>query len=187
MEKSHIHKVALVTGSGKPRIGNVIAHAAANEGYDVAIHYNTSQEEAEQTVNALREKGVGARAFQADVRNDDDISNMVEETLAHFGRIDLLVTCAGVWPRTSFEEASANQMLDTFKVNTLGTFLCCQKVGLAMAKQAEGGSIVCIGDWATERPYLEHASYFTSKGSLPTLTRVLAKELAARNPALGLC
>ena len=53
-----------------------------------------------------------------------------------------------------------------------------------MVKQQEGGSIVTIGDWATERPYLNYAAYFPSKGAIPTLTRTFAVELGTRNPAI---
>ena len=51
-----------------------------------------------------------------------------------------------------------------------------------MANQQSGGSIITIGDWAIQRPYLDHAAYFIAKGSIPTLTRMLAVELASRNP-----
>ena len=51
-----------------------------------------------------------------------------------------------------------------------------------MVEQEEGGSIITIGDWAIERPYLDHAAYFVSKGSIPTLTRTFAAELGQRNP-----
>jgi pteridine reductase len=53
-----------------------------------------------------------------------------------------------------------------------------------MAKQKEGGCIVTIGDWATQRPYLNYAAYFPSKGAIPTVTRVMAVELGTRNPAV---
>jgi pteridine reductase len=68
-----------------------------------------------------------------------------------------------------------------FEINTLGTFLCCQHAGRIMVRQPEGGAIVTIGDWAYARPYLGYASYFISKGSIPTMTRMLAAELASRN------
>ena len=53
-----------------------------------------------------------------------------------------------------------------------------------MTKQPQGGSIITIGDWATERPYLNYSAYFPSKGAIPTLTRVMAVELGTRNPAV---
>jgi pteridine reductase len=69
-------------------------------------------------------------------------------------------------------------------VNTLGTFLCAQHAGLAMARQAEGGCIVNLGDWAEARPYLNYSAYFPSKGAVPALTRCLAVELGTRNPCV---
>ncbi|MFP6667044.1 MAG: SDR family oxidoreductase, partial [Pirellulales bacterium] len=69
-----------------------------------------------------------------------------------------------------------------FDVNTLGTFLCCQHVGLQMVSQDHGGAIVNIGDWAVTRPYGDYAAYFPSKGAIPALTRTFAVELARRNP-----
>ena len=54
--------------------------------------------------------------------------------------------------------------------------------GLMMVEQESGGAVVTIGDWAIERPYLDHAAYFVSKGAIPTLTKTMAVELAARNP-----
>jgi pteridine reductase len=75
-------------------------------------------------------------------------------------------------------------MREEFDVNVLGTFLCCQRAGLIMTEQPEGGAIVTVGDWATVRPYPGYGAYLTSKGSIPTMTRMLAVELARRNPAV---
>jgi pteridine reductase len=73
-------------------------------------------------------------------------------------------------------------VLRHFETNTLGTFLTCQHVGLAMTKQATGGCIVNVGDWADIRPYLDYAAYFPSKAAIPGLTRTFAVELGTRNP-----
>ena len=177
-------KVALITGSGKRRIGNAVAMALADRGYDIALHYNRSAEEARQTVAQLEQKGVRAAAFQADVANETDVARLFDETLAAFGRLDVLVTAAAVWQPKPLEDVTADDVRGQFDVNTLGTFLCCRRAGLIMAEQPEGGAIVTIGDWATVRPYPGYAAYFASKGAVPTLTRALAVELAQRNPAV---
>ena len=176
------NKVALITGSGKHRIGNVVALALAERGYDIAIHYRRSAEEARETVAEIERKGVRAVAIQADVAEENDVGRLFDETLTAFGRLDVLVTAAAVWEHKPLEEVTAEDVRRQFAVNTLGTFLCCQRAGLIMAKQPEGGVIVTIGDWATARPYLGYAAYFASKGAVPTLTRALAVELAHRNP-----
>src|SRR5262249_19535678 len=77
---------------------------------------------------------------------------------------------------------TADDVRNNLEINTLGTFLCTQHAGLAMVKQAEGGNIVLLGDWATARPYLNYSAYFASKGAITTLTRCFAVELGTRNP-----
>ena len=89
-------KVALITGSGKRRVGNAVATALADRGYNIALHYNRSAEEAQQTVAQLEQKGVRAAAFQADVAEEADVERLFGETLAFFGRLDVLVTAAAV-------------------------------------------------------------------------------------------
>ncbi|MFZ1935125.1 MAG: SDR family oxidoreductase [Thermoguttaceae bacterium] len=174
-------KVALITGSGKHRIGNVVALALADRGYHIAIHYHHSAEEARQTVAEIERKGARAAAFRGDVADETDVARLFEETLTAFGRLDVLVAAAGVWQPKPLEDVTAEDVRRQFGVNTLGTFLCCQRAGLIMAGQAEGGAIVTLGDWATARPYPGYAAYFVSKGAVPTLTRALAVELAQRN------
>ena len=175
-------KVALVTGSGKRRVGAVVADALARAGYAVAVHYRTSVAESLETVAALRALGVEAEGFRADLADEAQVKDMVRDVLARFGRIDVLVNSAAIWVRKRLEDVTAADVRAHFDANTLGTFLCCQHVGLAMVAQPEGGAIVTLGDWAVERPYLNYAAYFPSKGAIPTLTRLFAVELGTRNP-----
>lgn len=177
-------RVALVTGSGKKRIGSVVAETLARADYAIAVHYRTSVEEAEETVDTLRQLGVKAYGFQADLTREDEVKNMMSAVLKQFGRIDVLVNAAAAWKRKPLEEVDAEDVRHYFETNTLSTFLSSQQAGLAMVKQKTGGSIILIGDWACERPYLNYAAYFPSKGAIPTLTRTLAVELGTRNPAV---
>jgi pteridine reductase len=175
-------QVALVTGSGKRRVGWHVADALARRGYALAIHYRSSAAEAAETVAGLAALGVEVAAFQADLADEGAVRAMVNGVLERFGRLDVLVNCAAVWKRKRLEDVTAADVRLHFDTNTLGTFLCGQHAGLAMVRQAEGGCIVNLGDWAVIRPYLNYAAYFPSKGAIPTLTRTLAVELAHRNP-----
>lgn len=177
-------KVALVTGSGKHRVGAAVAEALAGRGYSLVIHYRSSAAEAEESVAAYRGRGVEAIAIQADLTDECSTRELVSKSLDHFGRLDVLVTCAAAWRSKPLEDVTASDVRHFLDTNTLGTFLCCQHAGLAMVKQPEGGSIVTIGDWAIERPYTGYAAYFPSKGAIPTLTRMFAVELGSRNPAV---
>jgi pteridine reductase len=174
--------VALVTGSGKRRVGAVVAEALARRGYAIAVHYFRSKTEADETVAGLKEHGVSAQAFAADLTDEKQVHQLIDAVIARFGRIDVLVNCAATWQSKRLEDVTAADLRHYFDTNTLSTFLCSQHAGLAMVRQAEGGSIVTIADWAIERPYLNYAAYFPSKGAIPTLTRCLAVELASRNP-----
>jgi pteridine reductase len=175
-------KIALVTGSGKRRVGSYVAEALAARGYALAIHYRQSASEAESQIAAWRAQGVDAAGFQADLTDESAVSSLVAAVAERFGRLDVLVTCAAIWQRRPLEQITAADVRRHFEVNTLGTFLCAQHAGLQMVKQPEGGAIVTLGDWAVVRPYRDYAAYFPSKGAIPTLTRALALELGTRNP-----
>jgi pteridine reductase len=90
------------------------------------------------------------------------------------------VNSAAVWSPTPLEMVAADDLRRFFEINTVGTFICCQHAGEIMRQQDSGGAIVNIGDWAVERPYRDYSAYFASKGSIPTLTRVFAVELAPK-------
>jgi pteridine reductase len=163
-------------------VGSVVADALADRGYSLVIHYRQSATEAQQAVSDYQRRGVSAMALAADLTDTAAVDSLIAQTLSHFGRLDVLVHAAAIWPRQTLEEVTVDDLRQNWEVNTLATFLCVQKAGLAMVKQATGGAIVTIGDWATVRPYRDYAAYFASKGSIPTITRTLASELAARNP-----
>ncbi len=174
-------RIALVTGSGKRRVGWHVARALAARGYSLAVHYRSSAAEAAETVAAFRADGVEADGFQADLADERSARGMIDQVLARFGRIDALVNCAAAWRSKKLEDVTAADVRLFFEVNTLGTFLCAQQAGLAMVRQPEGGCIVNLGDWAVARPYVGYSAYFPSKGAIPTLTRSLAVELGSRN------
>ncbi len=174
-------RVAVVTGSGKKRIGWHIADALAGRGYDICVHYHHSSAEAAQTVDHLRSRGVEAEAFQADLADEGAVQTLIRGVVARFGRMDVLVNCASIYEAKRLEEVTAPDLRANFDANLLSTFLCAQQVGLMMVRQAAGGCIVNFGDWALARPYCDYAAYFATKGAIPALTRCLAVELGTRN------
>jgi len=175
-------RVALVTGSGKRRVGWHVADALARRGFSIAVHYNTSAAESQDTKTSIEGHGVQAETFQADLTDEQSVKNLVSQVLNRFGRIDVLVHTAAAWKSKRLEDTVAADVRRFLETNTLSTFLCCQHFGLAMFAQPEGGSIITFGDWATSRPYVNYAAYFPSKGAVPTLTRTMAVELGTRNP-----
>ncbi len=176
--------VAWITGSGSPRVGQVIARYFANRGYRIAIHANKSIENAMDIKAELSRLGTEAIVVSGAIENPDFARSSVQRIVHSFGRIDVLINSAAIWDWKSFEEITAADVQRQFEVNTLGTFLCSQAAGLHMVTQPTGGAIVLVGDWAVSRPYPDFSAYFVGKGSIETMTRSLAVELATRNPAV---
>jgi pteridine reductase len=174
--------VALVTGSGRRRLGWHVAQALGARGYRLALHYHRAAAEAAATCADWRQRGWQVEAFAADLTQEAQVQQLMAQVLDRFGRLDVLVTCAALWERKPLEDIRADDLRRHFEVNALGTFLCAQQAGLIMVRQAEGGCIVTLGDWAEVRPYPDYAAYFPSKGAVSALTRSLAVELALRNP-----
>lgn len=175
-------RVALVTGSGSRRVGSAIARALGERGYALVLHYRNSRNEAEEQVEEFAARGVKAVTVRADLSDETEVERMFEFVKEKFGRLDVLVNAAAIWKKKSLEETTGGDVREHFEANTLGTFLCCQRGGLMMVEQEEGGAIVNIGDWAEVRPYVDYAAYFPSKGGVTTLTRSMAVELGTRNP-----
>lgn len=175
-------KVALITGSGKKRVGWYVADMLAQRGWSIAVHYRSSAAEARETLAHLQGLGASAALFQADLTDETAVRRLVDNVHREFGRLDVLVNTAAIWPSRKLEDTTAADVRTAFDTNLLSVFLCSQHAGLIMCRQEDGGCIITVGDWAIERPYLDHAAYFLSKGAIPTMTRMLAVEFAARNP-----
>src|SRR5476651_1028976 len=126
--------IALITGSGKKRVGAAVAEALARRGYSIALHYRTSEAEARETADSLMSLGVEVAVFKADLTHESDVKAIVEAAFARFGRIDVLVNAAAIWQRKALEEVTAADVKAHFDANALGTFLMCQQVGLRMVK-----------------------------------------------------
>lgn len=176
-------RVALVTG-GAGKIGGTVSRALAARGYSVAIHAHGSLQEARRLADTFSAAGVAALAVTANLRDEGPVRAMVHRVADHFGRIDAVVTCAGIWKATPLEQVTADDLRAHFDVNCVGTFVVAQEAVGVMADQETGGAIVMLGDWAVERPYAGYAAYFPSQGALPAMMRSLAVEAAARNPRI---
>lgn len=168
-------RVALVTGGGV-RLGRAISLALGRAGFDVAIGYRRSARRARATVAELRARGVEAGAFRADLRDAGETARLVAETVARFGRLDVLVNSAAVFYRTPFRSTTPAQYDDLLDLNLRGAFFCAQ----AAARHMRRGHIVNIGDAGAERGWPGHVPYAVSKAGIVMLTRGLARALAPR-------
>lgn len=176
------HPVALITGSGAPRVGRAIAKHLASLGCRIALHAHSSDQQLEQAAAEIQQAyGVEVTQTRGALDQEPIADQIIHQVCNAFQRIDILVNSAAIWAPSKLEEITAEELRRYFDVNTLGSFLCARAAGLVMASQPAGGSIVNLGDWATVRPYQDHAAYFPSKGAVEVMTRSLAVELAQRN------
>lgn len=178
-----VRPVALVTGSAK-RVGRVIAQQLADCGYRIAVHANTSMDEAKRFADLLREQGTEASAFEADLSDEASIKDMVDKVHFYFGRIDVLVNSASIFFPTPLDELTRDDVASLFQVNTFSVLSCSRFVAQRMREQGTGGAIVNIADWSVERPAKGFSAYIASKGALVALTKSLAIDLAAENSAI---
>lgn len=172
-------KVALVTG-GK-RIGAVVATELARAGADLALVYNRSREEAEDTATAVRAMGRRAFTVQADVTDADAVAHAVDQTLKALGRVDVLVNMASLYTKKTFLDFTVEEFDQQLAVDLRASFLFSRAVVPSM-KQNGGGRIVNFSDWlaASGRPrYHEYMGYYVAKGGVKALTEVMALDLAA--------
>ncbi len=183
MPTSEASQVVLITG-GAVRVGRAIVEAFASRGYAVAIHANRSLEQANELSSQLSQQGVPTLVVQAELREETAVRGMIDQVVARFGRLDVLVNNAAIWSPRPLEEVTADEVREYFEINSLATFIACQHAGLKMVEQATGGVIINIGDWSIARPYPDYAAYFPSKGTIPTMTRMFAVELSRRNPRI---
>ncbi len=174
--------VVLVTGSSSARVGRCVVSHFLSNGYRAVVHANHSIGAGQSFVADCERTGLTAMLVQGDISDEATVIDWIDSIDKRFGRLDAVVHCAATWDRKPLESTTADDVLKNVRTHTLGTFLVAQQAGLRMVQQSSGGSIVLIGDWALERPYVDFAAYFSGKGSVPTMTRSFAVELGSRNP-----
>ncbi|MCB8883413.1 glucose 1-dehydrogenase [Acidisoma cellulosilytica] len=168
-------KVALVTGASKG-IGAAIALALGEAGAAVAVNYASDKAGADKTVAAITEKGGRAVAVQGSVA--DASAKIVAETVAAFGKIDVLVNNAGVYAMVPLADVTAAEFHRQFDTNVLGLILTTQA---AVAQfPAEGGSVINVSSVVSRITPPGGSIYNATKGAVDVITATLAKELGPK-------
>ena len=166
-------RVALVTG-GASGIGRAAALALARQGIAIVVA-DVSLERMEITRNELGAVGQDPLCVIADVRDSASVRQLVATALDHFGRIDILVNSAGIFPLSSVGEMPEREWDEVLDTNLKGPFLCSQAVIGPMRAQG-GGRIISIGTGRGTDGYLKGAHYSASKAGLIGLSKSLALE-----------
>ncbi|MBN1909461.1 MAG: SDR family oxidoreductase [Pirellulales bacterium] len=172
------NKKVLITG-GSRGIGRACVTRMADEGAIVAFVYHSNREAADDLVAELAEKGHKVLALQADVRDADRVTLLVNELIERWETLDVLVNSAGIVQDGLLGAMIPQQWQEVIETNLGGTYNFCRAVVNQMMYQ-RSGSIVNLSSTAAEVPSRGQANYAASKGGINGLTRQMAKELAPR-------
>ena len=170
-------KVALITGANSG-IGKAVAERFAAEGAHVAVNYlphGKAEADAQAEVASFGTTGI---AVAGDVSKRADVEKMVADTVAKFGRLDIVISNAGVEKKVPFVDITDDDWNFVVGVNLFGSFLVSQVAARQMIKQGQGGRIIFTSSIHEDVPFPQYASYCAAKGGERMLMRNLAVELA---------
>jgi NAD(P)-dependent dehydrogenase (short-subunit alcohol dehydrogenase family) len=171
-------KSILITGAAK-RLGHAIALDLAAHGWSIAVHYNTSQGDAEETVAALHAKGVHAAALNADLTLEDDTQRLVARAREAVGPLTALVNNASVFEKDTIATMTRASWDKHIEANLRAPLVLAQNFAEQLPAGSEG-AIVNLLDQRLLKPTPQFLSYGVSKAGLYWLTVTLAQALAPR-------
>jgi 3-oxoacyl-[acyl-carrier protein] reductase len=171
-------KAAVITGGGTG-VGRAATLRLARAGYGVVFNYLRSQAEATETAEEVAALGGRAVCLQADVASDDDCRRLIAAAESAFGRLDVLINCAGTTEFIPFADLDAvsTELWDhLFRVNVTGAFQCARAAAPLLRRA--GGVIINVSSVAAQLGQGSSIPYCCSKAALDNLTVSLARTLA---------
>lgn len=175
-------QVAVVTGAGRG-IGRAVATTLARAGAAVALAARSAGE-LEGVAREVRAAGGRALVVATDVRQEAAVESLARQTLAEWGRVDVLVNAAGLATFAPVTDSKLDDWDQILAVNLRGAVLCCRAVLPAMIAQRRG-TIINVGSVVTSRSLTGSAAYTASKYGLLGFSRVLAEEMRAHGVRVG--
>lgn len=176
------NQIVLISGASRG-IGAAAAVRFAEAGAaGVVINYRANQPAALSVAEQVRQAGAEPLLAQADVAQADEVERLLDQTVQKFGRLDVLVANAGVWPAAerAITDLSHAQWQETININLHGVYYLCQAAARLFVKQ-QSGNIVIVSSTAGQRGEAFHSDYAASKGAVISLTKSLAIELGPLN------
>jgi len=164
---------ALVTG-GAIRLGKVFTMSLAQAGYNLAVHYNTSSDEANATVEELRQSGVECEIFQFDFSQSNDVSELITNVRARFPDLNVLINSASAYNQASMMETTEAMLDEQLKINLMTPYFLTR----AFALQCKTGNVINIIDNKIAFNQYQYSAYLLSKKMLAEFTKLAAVELA---------
>ena len=174
-------KVILVTGASRG-IGATIAQQLANAGAKVIVNFAGGKEAADKVVAEIKQNGGDAIALQADVSKAEQVKNLFDEAIAHYGRIDVLVNNAGIMINKLIKDTSDEDFSRQFDINVKGTFNTLRE---AATRLAENGSIVNFSTSVNRLMLPTYGTYVATKAAVELFTTGKSEEIIARLASLS--
>jgi len=171
-------KSVLVTGAAK-RLGRAIALDLARAGWDVAIHYNSSENDAQSAASDIRELGRKAALLRGDLSKESDTQALIGRATTELGTLTALVNSASLFENDDWNSATRASWDAHMDVNLRAPFVLAQQFARALPEGTHG-AIVNIVDQRVLKPTPQFVSYSLSKAGLHWLTTTLAQALAPR-------
>lgn len=171
-------KVAVVTGASRG-IGREIALELARNGANVTVNYAGREASAKEVVEEINRMGRESLLIQANVADNEAVTNMMKQTIEKFGKIDILVNNAGITKDNLLMRMREEEWDEVINVNLKGAFLCTKGVARQMIKQ-RSGRIINISSVVGILGNAGQANYVASKAGIIGLTKSTARELASR-------
>ncbi len=167
-------KVSLVTGAGR-RIGRALALALGDTGCRVAVHYNRSNQDANETASLIKAMGKEAITVKADLEDPTQVEALAAHVNEQLGPIEIMVNNASVFDKAGLKEVSAEELDRHFAINVRAPFLLAKSMNEQLATGSPG-KIINLNDWRKARP--TRFAYGVTKSALSGLTRTLALSMA---------
>lgn len=169
-------KVAIITG-GSRGIGSAIAKEMARNGAEVVINYNSNKEAADDVINEIEQFGGTAVSFQADVSNYEESRSLVERTVDHYGKIDILINNAGITRDRTFKKLSEEDWTEVINTNLNSVYHTTSAVVNLMLEQGSG-RIINISSFIGQKGGFGQTNYSAAKAGMIGFTKSLALETA---------
>ncbi|MEO6330479.1 MAG: SDR family oxidoreductase [Ginsengibacter sp.] len=169
-------RTALITG-GNRGLGLAMAKALAEAGASISIAARDDKASVESVEIIKSTYGVDCINNFCDVTSEESVKHVIDETVARFGKIDILINSAGINIRGAIDDLSLNDFNKVMAVNVTGSWLACRAVVPGMKKNG-WGRIINIGSMLSLIGMADRTPYATSKGAILQLTRTLAMEVA---------
>ena len=166
-------EAVLITGAAQ-RVGKYIALSLAETGYDIAVHYNESENEAVRLADQIKNMGITCEIFHADLSCPDEAGSLIEQVSDKFANLNVLINNASVFNACSLMDTSYDFLKRNFDINLFSPLLLTRE----FAKRCRNGQVINILDSNITKNQTSYFPYLMTKKALADFTRQAAVELA---------